>query len=220
MPETYTYTGTQLATEVKNQFGDTGGVQITDAMILNWINNGQRRISASNPFNEQVFTTNLLADQSVYNLQALMTGARVQSYSAIVVNGTKVSVIPWQEYQDKIEARTLASGADRTPQFASEFGGKLTIWPAPASSVVQGITIYYVGWPDDLTTLADPLEIPDRFYNALVDYVFAKALELDENFEASQVMMQQHTEQVSMELQRDKMDPTDYYPSITFEPRW
>lgn len=217
MPETFSYTGTKLATEVKNQFGDTGSVQINDALILNWINNGLREVTKSNPWLEKVFTTGLIADQAIYDLNVLMSTARVQNFSAVVVQDRKIDVIPWAEYQSKIASQVLPEGADRTPQLASEYGGMLTLWPSPGQTVVDGIVIYYTAWPADLATLGDTLTVPDRFYNALSAYVFAKALELDENFEASQVVMEQHDKALAAEFQRDKMDPTDYYPSIVYD---
>lgn len=220
MPETFSYTGSQVAAEVKAQFGDTGNVQITDTLILRWINNGQRDIAKSNPWNEQVFIDNLIADQAVYDLDALMGASRVQSYSSIVADNQVLQVIPWAEYLSSIATRPLPTSADRTPLYASEYGGKLTIWPTPSASVVSGLTVYYVAWPADLAGIGDTLTVPDRFYNALVDYVFARALQLDENFEAAAAVQESHDRALAAELQRDKMDPTDYYPSVTFEDRW
>jgi hypothetical protein len=220
VPETFTRTGTQLATEVKNQFGDVGSVQINDAMILNWINNGAREITASNPWNEQVFDTNLIAEQQTYDLNALMNADRVQNYSSITVGGNLVEVIPWAQWLNQVAAATPRAGEDRTPSIAAEYGGRLALWPTPGESVVGGLTIYYTAWPTPMVALTEALPVPDRFYNALVAYVNARALELDENFEAAQVLQQQHKDAVAMELQRDTMDPTAYYPAITYDDRW
>lgn len=217
MPETFSYTGTQLAAEVKSQFGDTGSVQINDALILRWINNGQRQIAASNPWNEKVFTTNLLADQAVYDLNTLMGALRVMNFSAVVAQDHKIDVIPWAEYQSKIASMQLAEGGERRPVLASEYGNQLTLWPSPGTTVVDGLVVYYVAWPDDLVNIGDPLTIPDRFYNALSDYVLAKALQLDENFEASAQVREQADQALAAEFQRDKMNPTDYYASVTYD---
>lgn len=216
MPETFTYTGAKLAAEVKSQFGDTGNVQITDALILNWINNGQRQISASNAWNEKVFTTNLLADQATYDLNTLMGSSRVQSYSSIIVNNEVIEVLPWAEYLSRIANQTQPAGANRKILFASEYGGNLTLWPTPPESVVSGITIYYVAWPADLAAIGDTLTIPDRFYNALSRYVLSQALELDENFDAAQGQLQAHASALSVEAGRDLLNPTDAYPVATY----
>lgn len=220
MPETFSYTGAQLAAEVKSQFGDTGNVQITDTLILRWINNGQRDIAKSNPWNEKVYVTNLIADQATYDLNMLMSAERVQSYSSIVAADRVLQVIPWAEYLSTIRGLTAPTGVNREPMYASEYGGQLTIWPTAPESVVSGLTIYYVAWPADLATITDDLTVPDRFYNALVDYVFARALQLDENFEAAAALQESHDRALAGEMQRDNMNPTDYYPSITFEDRW
>lgn len=220
MPETYSYTGQQVSREVKAQFGDTGNVQINDELILRWINNGVREIARANSYLEKVFTTNLLADQAVYDLNALMDGLRVQNYSAVVVDNVKLQILPWQEYQDRIGAAAEQPSTHRRPQIASEYGGQLTLFPTPSDSIVDGIQIYFTAWPADLAQISDTLTVPDRYYNALVAYVLAQALELDENFEAAQVKLEQHNQAVGAEMQRDKMDPTDYYPTVVFDPSW
>ena len=42
---TSTYTGTDVSSYVKRQFGDESGVQITDEDIVHWINAGVMRFS-------------------------------------------------------------------------------------------------------------------------------------------------------------------------------
>lgn len=220
MPETFTKTGTDLAAEVKAQFGDVGNVQINDTLILRWINNGAYEITASNPWNEKSLDTNLIADQALYDLNTILGSSKVQNYSSIVIDNRPIQVIPFAEYLAKISGETVEQNAERTPRLGTEYGGKLTLWPAPSQSVVSGMTIYFTAWPSAIATLAGPLPVPDRFYNALSAYVNAKALELDENYEASQVMLQQSKDSIAMEMQRDKMDPTDYYPTVTYEDAW
>lgn len=212
--ELFTYTGTQLSNEVKRQFGDTGNVQITDDHILNWINNGQRSISATNPFLEKVFTTNLLAGQATYDLNALMAGERVMSYSSVRADGRKLKFVPWQKYneQDMPDTSTSTDGAEIFTEYASV----LTLSPPPSESIVNGLVVYYLAWPADLTAIGNNLTIPDRFYNALSAYVFARALELDENFEAASGQLEQHSAALAVEAGRDTMSPTDFYPTISY----
>lgn len=220
MPDLFTYTGADVASEVKSQFGDTGGVQITDVHLLRWINNGQRSIASATPILEQVFVTNLLANQTVYDLNSLMAAERMQSYSSIMANGRKLEIVPWSKYQALIAGdpavTTYPAG---TPAVASEYGGKLSIWPQSSASVVGGLVVYYIAWPDDLQDISEPLTIPDRFRNALVAYVLGKAYELGEDFEASASQLEQHNTGITLELQRDSMNPTDFYPTITYDER-
>lgn len=212
--EMFTYTGTQIALEVKRQFGDTGNVQITDDHILQWINNGQRSIAATNPFLEKLFTTNLLAGQATYDLNALMAGERVQSYSSVRAGGRKLKFVPWQKFNE-LDSDDPITSSDGSEVF-TEYASVLTLSPTPSESVVNGLNVYYLGWPADLVTIGANLTIPDRFYNALMQYVFARALELDENFDAAAQQLAQHTAALAVEAGRDTMNPTDFYPTISY----
>jgi hypothetical protein len=211
--ELYTYNGTKLADEVKRQFGDVGTVQITDTHILAWINNGQRSIASTNNFLELAFTTNILAGQGVYDLTALIAGARIKSYSSVTAYGRRLKFVPWSEWI----TMDLTSFDDDKPWVYTEYGSIITVAPAPNESVPNALTVYYEGWPADLAAIGDPLTIPDRFYNALVSYVFARALELDENFEAAQQQLEQHAAALSAEAGREASNPTDFYPTQGYE---
>ncbi len=211
--ELYSYTGSDLALEVKRQFGDTGNVQITDDHILRWINNGQRSIASTSPFLEATFTTNLLAGQAEYNLNALMAASRVQSYASVVANGRKLRFVAWQKYLDDDFRDDFD---DDDPWVYTEFAGKITLVPAPQDSVPAGLTIYFMQWPADLEAIADDLTVPDRYYNSLVAYVLARALELDENFDAAANQLQQHASALAVEIGRDQLNPTDAYPFVTY----
>jgi len=211
--ELYTYTGSKLALEIKNQFGDTGGVQITDAMILQWINNGQRSIAATNPILERTFQTNLLAGQTAYDIDTLMSSARLMSFSSVLAGDAKLKFVTWEKFLEGDWSDIATAGS---PQIFTEYGGKLTIYPAATESVVNGLTIYFIAWPADLVSIGDPLTIPDRFYNALSKYVFAQALELDENFDAAAAQLEAHASALSVEAGRDNLNPTDAYHTATY----
>lgn len=217
MIEQYSYTGERVATEVLDKSGDAGNAQITRAMLLVWINNGIRSISAQHGFLEGAASTNLLAGIGTYDMATLFAAQRVQSYAAITVSGRPLKLITFGEYTALLAAneRTDDTG---TPQVGMVRGTMLTVWPVPDTTVAAGLTLYYSALPEDLTDLADTLTLPDRFYNALVDYVTAQALELDENFEAAQVKMAQHEAGVRREFEREHISPTDFYPTITWDP--
>ena len=46
--ETFTRTTQDVADRVKDSFGDTSGSQITDEMLVRWINDGQQEIVNNN----------------------------------------------------------------------------------------------------------------------------------------------------------------------------
>lgn len=217
MFELSSYTGTRVAEEVENKFGDAGNVQITKPMILTWINNGIRSIAADHTLVEGSASANLLAGQNVYDLGVLFASARMKSYEVVTISGRPLKLVTFGEYQGIIASNDLTAHTG-TPTVGNVRGSTLTLWPVPAETVTNGITIYYSAYPPDLEALEGKLPLPDRLYNALVDYVYAQALELDENFEGAQIKLAHHEAGVRREFERDRISPTDFYPTITPDP--
>lgn len=212
---TITFHGSDAAQDVRDKFGDIGSVQITDAMLLRWINNGQREIASDAPSSEATATGSLVQGTSVYDLGVI--GTRVRSVSQIIVNGVLAKILPWPEYVSLI-SEYQASAQSGAPVSAAIYGGSLNLWPIPNVSVANGITLYYTQYPLELTVLTGLLSIPDRFFAALCDYVFAQALELDENFEASAAKLSNFNTRLAGQRARLGENPSDYYPTITMLP--
>ncbi len=214
MAEVYTYTGTRLAADVKDKFGDTGAVQITDSMILRWINNGIQAIVAQTPFLKASAQTNVVAGTSTYSLGSI--AQRVQQFDTVSFDGNPLKFVPWSEFQTHVHGGTAL--VEGIPEFASEYGGTITIWPKPAESITNGLTVYFVQYPEQMTDLTDTLPVPDRFYNALLDWVHAQALELEDNFQGAQVKLSQHEVHMQRQFERENRSPTEFYPTITADP--
>ena len=53
------------------------------------------------------------------------------------------------------------------------------------------MSIFYVAAPAEITSLSDMLGLPDRYYQAMLDLVLARAYEMDENFDAVVLKQQQ-----------------------------
>lgn len=214
--EISTITGTTLATEIKDRFGDVGAVQINDTMILRWINQGVLDIISQTPYLKQTAQTNLLAGQSVYSMSAAFPAARVVRYDAVTAGGKKLKFLPFAQFQEIIpDAGESDSPLPADPAYFTEYAGTITLWPEPRESVSNGLVIYFSAYPEQMTDLANQLPVPDRFFNSLRDYVMAQALELDENFEASQLKMAQMRNGLTEQFGREDESPTDYYPTIT-----
>jgi MoxR-like ATPase len=53
---------------------------------------------------------------------------------------------------------------------------------------------------------------------ALLDYVHAQALELNENFEGAQMKLGQHEVHLQRQFEMENRSPRNFYPSITYDP--
>lgn len=223
-PETFSYTGDQLAAQVEQKFGDSGNVQITRAMQLGWINNGIRAITQQNPFIEGIAQTSLLSGISAYDLKALFTTQKMSSIVQVVVNGKSIDLLSFAEYQAVIvNQETFTNGIATSvptgrPVVGAIFADQLNIWPTPNITLANGVQVFYRAYPADLVAITDKITVPDRFYNALFDYVMAQALELDENFQASQIKLAHFQSGVQREYEREHSSPTDFYSGMVMDP--
>lgn len=217
MLEIYTYTGTNLASDVKDRVGDTGAVQVTDAMILRWINQGARSISSRNPFLEMLATGNALAGVASYGLAATFGNPRILSVEMVLFKGKPLNIINPAEWRRLIDGRELDE-QQGDPGYAMFFGDTVTLWPVPAATEVGALGLSYLAMPADMTDIASPLPLPDRLYNALADYVFAQALQQLEKFDESRVVLANHETHLQHQFESSRKSPTDYYPTFTLDP--
>ena len=219
--ELYSYTGQQLADEVIQKFGDIGMVQISTAMLLKWINNGQRKMASDTPFVEGSSATAIVAGQSAYDLATLFASARIQSINSIIVNGVPIEVVPFSRYQKFVpngppgSANAPISGV---PTLGAIWGSVLSIYPIPATTIANNIVVYYHSFPADLASLASQLTVPDRYFNALVEYVFAQSLLMDENFAAAEQMLTHHESSLARQATGGASTPTEFYTGVTLDP--
>lgn len=213
--ETFTRKGQDVADDVQAKFGDTGQVQITDAMLLDWINSGQREI-ASNGFTlEGTSTTNLIAGQAVYDLSAIT--AAIRNVVQVRVNGAYVEMLQYPEFAQFVRDNTATNSQSG---IGAIYAGVLHLWPAPAASIVQGLVIDYTGYPADIAVLSDAITVPDRFFQALCDWVLAQALELDENYDAGQTKLGHYENRITKQLARTHESPSDYFHVVEPKAEW
>ena len=219
--EIYSYTGQQLADEVTQKFGDIGMVQISTAMLLKWINNGQRKMASDTPFIEASASTSIIAGQAPYDISALFASARIQSINSITVNGVPIEIVPFSRYQKFVPNGPVGSAnapVSGVPTMGAIWGSVLTVYPIPNTTVANNIVIYFHAFPADLTVLSSQLTVPDRYFNALVEYVYAHALLMDENFAAAEQMLTHHEASLARQATGGASTPTEFYTGVTLDP--
>lgn len=205
-----TRTGQDIATLVKRQFGDESGVQITDADLLRWINDGQRQINEQNKVFKAKSTTSSVAAQADY---ALPTGA-ASSIDSIHYNGIPVRALAYPEVEEYIMAYEGTKGSQGNPTVWYQWAGQVTFWPAPQSDN-DTITILYTANPVELASLGDTLGLPDRYFNAIVQYVLSQAYEMDEDWDAANYKSQQFGVSLDQVADAERTTQEMTYPVIT-----
>ncbi len=215
--ETFTRTTLDVADRVKVSFGDTSGSQITDDMLIRWINDGQQEIVNNNAILKDTKFSDVIAAQSDYTFPT----DKVQYIEAVYIDGRPVKNVTPQEFREFIlkEDPNLIAKAD-VPLLWQERAGIITFYPVPQKTFIGGLKLEFVKQPTAITTIsgATILSIPDRYLNELVSYVMAQALELDENFNAAEVKRGHFREGLDRQYLRENTSQISKYPQVMADP--
>lgn len=210
--EIYTYTGQQVADNVKRQFGDPDGRQINDFDILGWINQAQQDIVSQNPLLKETVQTNVFKGQDLYTYPS----QDVQYIEALHYDGVPLEPYSFQEAQNYILSHLPESGApEGIPTIWYERAGDVYIFPKPNKNITNGLRLYYVRQPENLSSLANVLSVPDRYFQRVVDLVLARAYQLDENWEAASYKQQEFANAMNMMENQENVVQMNTYPSCS-----
>lgn len=212
MSELTTKTGTDVANEVKRLFGDPDGVQVTDDDILRWVNSAQRRIVATNPILQKRVKRNVVAGQADYAFDA----DRVQYIQSLLYKDIPLDGLSYTEAQEYI--LNHLGEAEGEPLLWYQWAQTITLWPVPTSSVTNGLTLDYVAIPEELSTLAGVLSVPDRYFEAIVEQVMMNAHLLDEDYDAANFARSRFSESLSTLSEQENRMPLRSYPTLTVLP--
>lgn len=209
--EEFSYIGTDVASRVRSQFGDTSGAQLADSAILLWINDGQREIVNSNPVLRATKLTDLVAGQSDYSFP----NDKVLLIEAIYVDNFPIMNVTPQAAREYI----MTADPDKlqkaeTPEVWYERAGILTFFPVPNKSITNGIKLEYIKNPTSLTALTSAVNVPDRYFNELVNYVIGQALEMDENYDAASYKQRQFRDGLDRLSNKENVTQSALYESV------
>jgi hypothetical protein len=210
--EIFTRTGTQVADAVKRQFGDPDGRQINDFDILGWINLAQQDIVSQNPLLKETGQTNVIKGQDLYTYPT----QNIQYIEALHYDGVPLEPYSFQEAQSYILSNLPESGSpEGIPTIWYERAGQVYIFPKPNKNITNGLRMYYVEQPADLTVLTNTLSVPNRYFQRVVDLVLARAYQLDENWEAAAYKQQEYVNAMTLLENQENVVQTNTYPSVT-----
>lgn len=213
--EEFTHTGTDVASRVRTGFGDSSGAQLADSSILSWINDGQREIVNSNPILRATKITDVVAGQSDYSFP----NDKVLSIEALYISGYPLTNLSPQAAREYIQAQDPAKllNSER-PDVWYERAGIITLFPVPNKTISNGLKLEYVSNPINLSVLSSALAVPDRYFNELVSYVIAQALEMDENYDASNMKLRQFRDGLDRLSTKDTISQDSQYTAVMADP--
>lgn len=203
---------------VRRTFGDEGSVQITDADLFRWINDAQLQISRDNPgMMEAIGTADVTEKVAEYPLPDDANVLRSLSYKGFRLRA--LSFAEFNEYLDGFDAQDNSKPyGPGVPAVFMVYANTITLFPTPNENVAAGLKIYYSRHPVQITTVADPLTVPERYHTSIVDYVLQQAYELDEDFDKAQYKKGAYDEGIMKVANQEKWTSREYYPTITTLP--
>ena len=202
-------TGVDVARTVKRQFGDESGVQLTDEDIIRWINDGQKEIVDKNRVLKGKASITSVSGQADYTLPE----ANITAIESIHWAGYPLRAVAYPEVEAFIrENPDLHRTGTGTPTMWYEWGGIVTFWPVPQRE--DTITLLYTRSPDTIASLTEPLSIPDKYFNTLIQYVLVQAYEMDEDWDASHYKSQQFQINLDSTADDERTTQNMTYPVI------
>lgn len=201
----------EIKTAVKRQFGDESGAQITEADITRWANDAVRDIVRKVELTNQHQETAAVGGDGSYELPSnFMYIARV-TYNNRLIREKKMQDLD-------LESNNIDGTSSGEPVSYYIWNSTLYLYPAPASSGTGNLDIWYVSQP---TTLADDNaipEIPAYMHEDIVRYCLARAKELDEDWQAAQMLDSDYEARIMQARYEKSAQPTDSYPSVRILP--
>jgi hypothetical protein len=160
-----------LQTDIKRQFGDEASVQITNADIVRWINEGAMEIVSKNPIIQATATTTTVSGTKNYAMPTDILQMIMVEYDSGFLTAASM-----EQIKEKTGTYQATTGV---PQFWYMFANTVYLWPVP--NAAKTLTLYYVQAPTGVASSGDLLPVPDRYYSRLRDFCMQRASELDED---------------------------------------
>lgn len=198
-----------LALDIKRIFGDESGVQLDDSDILRWANSAQMEIVTSNKAIKARSTSLSSVGQATYTFPDV----QIQQVASLHYDNMRLENVPFAEAERYVMAYDPDQSEIGTPRIWYEWDGEFTVWPRP--DTVKTFTLYFTAYPEELTgDTSQALSVPDKFYNAVVDYILSKAYEMDEDMQASGMAEQRFRVALEGQMEDERQAQHMTYPVI------
>ena len=172
----------EMRTLVRFQIPEPTPRFFSDAELNQYINLGHRRFVEKSLIVEGIFNTDLFNGQQDYDLTGLPNlGISKIAITDDMGNKFKLRKINKGEMDDLLPTWENASAG--TPAFyVLKHNRLMSIWPAPAFTVVNGVEATVKKIPADLVSEGDIPEYPSTYHDAPVEYAIGLAKRKDQEF--------------------------------------
>jgi hypothetical protein len=206
-PSTRTFS--DLKFMVKRAFGDESGVQLEDADILRWANEATQNIAVVNRLLRKKGTAPTVLGTHDY----LFPNENIAQINSLHLNGLRLSPVEFQDAEVTFLASDPLHEAVGTPLYWWFWGDTVTLWPSPDD--VGTLTLYYTRNPIMLTgSDLETLDVPDKHYQTVVDYVLWRAYEMDEDWQAAQAKEGQYRGSLAEQKEDEFVTADMNYPVV------
>lgn len=201
----------EIATRVKDQFGDDGGAVITDARVIRWVNDAMRDIALNNNLFLIRATAAVVPGQAEYQVPA-----NILTVHSVKFQGRKLIELSQAEADGfQADSSVVPSGV---PTHYWLFGTILTLYPAPNLTDPNDLLMQYTRTPTEVTLVTNTPEVPVQYHNRIVEYCIAQAAELDDDEDRYERKMNRFASGVQQLKDNAEWGAHDFYPSITAGP--
>lgn len=194
---------------VRRSFGDESSVQINDQDLINWANEAQTEIVSKNHNLKAVGTTVSVAGQSDYEFP----DQQIDQVEALMYDNVRIQNIEMPTALEDVVSLDPQNEDDTgVPRVWWEWGGKFTLYPTPDEP--KTITLYYTKYPDELVTDAQLLSVPNKYFNAVVNYCIWHAYEQDEDWYAARTKEGHFHQALESQAEEERETENLVYPII------
>lgn len=202
----------EVVTRVLRQFGDEASVQIEEADVIRYINDGIREIATQNDIGQNTGTLNSIIDEDEYAVPADLMAMRTLYYDSLRLKHlTKVEFDVYINTDDPLQT------SRGTPLYWTKWASQFILYPKP--DAVKVIKLQYLRKPTEVTVVGDALPVASEYYNRVVEYCLQQAYQTDEDWEAAGQMNSQFNDGLTRAKQQEVFSESiETYPTITVLP--
>lgn len=166
------------------------GIEVSDSELYAWINDGYNQlideVIANNPdYFVKIGTINLVGGTNTYTLP---TDCEKVSMVSVQTNGEWKRFFPLNNLG--YSSADNDDDYDLTNPKYYIYGSSIVLDPTPASSVTNGLKLWYVYTPTQLTSDSSVPAVPARYHGLIKYWAYANYLDRDDEHVSAERMRQ------------------------------